>query len=91
MPQRRFPSPWVSIPVVLATAIGWFIGSRVARVTCQESSCTADQLIWGLVGAVVGFVGVLVVSVLAVRSLAEWAELTEEQRRAQKPQGTRRR
>ncbi len=86
-PQRRYPNPWVSVPVILATAIGWFIGARVARVTCQADSCTADQIIWGMVGALVGFVGVLIVSVLVVRSLAEWAEMSEEQRRSQKSPG----
>ncbi len=86
-PVRRYPNPWVAVPVLAATAIGWFIGARVARVTCQAASCTGDEIVWGLVGAVVGFVGVLVVSILVVRSLAEWAELSEEQRRPRQPQG----
>ena len=80
-PPRRFPNPWVALPVLLATAIGWFIGARVARVTCVAASCTSDQVVWGLAGAAIGFVGVLIVSILVVRSLAEWSELSEEQRR----------
>lgn len=80
-PERRYPNPWVAVPVLVATAIGWFIGARVARVTCVADSCTGDEILWGVVGAAVGFLGVLVVSILVVRSVAEWAELSEEQRR----------
>ncbi len=85
--QRRYPSPWVAVPVLVASGIGWFIGARVARVTCQSASCTSDEIVWGLAGAAVGFVGVLIVSILVVRSLAEWAELTEEQRRPTRSEG----
>ena len=80
-PQRRYPNPWVALPVLLATASGWFIDARVARVTCAAASCTSDQIVWGLTGAAVGFIGVLIVSILVVRSLAEWSELSEQQRR----------
>jgi hypothetical protein len=62
------------------TAVGWFVGSSVARVSCQPHSCTGDEVLWGTVGALVGFVGVLVVSVLVVRSLAEWAALSAEEK-----------
>ncbi len=86
-PERRYPNPWVAVPVLVATAIGWFIGARVARVTCTADSCTSDEVVWGAVGAGVGFVGVLIVSILVVRSLAEWAELSEEHRRSKQPDG----
>ena len=85
--NRRYPNPWVALPVLVATAVGWFIGARVARVTCGSASCTSDQVVWGVVGATVGFVGVLIVSILVVRSLAEWAELSEDQRRSSRPKG----
>lgn len=87
-PNRLLPNPWIAVPVLLAAAIGWFVGSSVARVSCQPRSCTGDELLWGTVGALVGFVGVLVVSVLVVRSLAEWAALsTEEKSRRQEKTG----
>ena len=76
---RRLPNPWVAIPVLVAAAVGWFVGSRVAGLSCGTGSCTGQQVLWGAVGAIVGFAGVLVVAVLAVRSLAEWAALTEDE------------
>lgn len=72
----RLPNPWIAVPVVVAAAIGWFVGSRVAGLSCS-GSCTGQQILWGLFGAAVGFVGVLIVAVLAVRSLAEWAALSD--------------
>ena len=76
-PTRRLPNPWVAIPVVIAAAVGYFVGSRVAGLSCGTDGCTGQQILWGTMGALVGFVGVLVVSVLVVRSLAEWAALSE--------------
>lgn len=76
---RRLPNPWVAIPVLIAAAVGWFVGSRVAGLSCGTGSCTGQQVLWGALGAIVGFTGVLVVAVLAVRSLAEWAALTEDE------------
>jgi hypothetical protein len=85
---RRLPNPWVAVPVILAAAVGWFVGSSVARVSCGTKSCTGDEILWGTVGALVGFAGVLVVSVLVVRSLAEWAALSaEEKRRREEDRG----
>ena len=78
--NRLLPNPWVAIPVLVAAGVGWFVGSSVARVSCQPQSCTGDEILWGTVGAVVGFIGVLVVSVLVVRSLAEWAALSAEEK-----------
>lgn len=81
-PTRRLPNPWVAVPVLLAAAVGWFVGSSVARVSCRPDSCTGDEILWGSVGAIVGFVGVLVVAVLVVRSLAEWAALSAQEKQA---------
>jgi len=78
---RRLPNPWVAVPVILASAVGWFVGSSVARVSCATGNCMGSQILWGTVGALVGFAGVLVVSVLVVRSLAEWAALSAEEKR----------
>lgn len=80
-PNRLVPNPWVAVPVLIAAAVGWFVGSGVARVSCHPVACTGDEILWGTVGALVGFVGVLIVSVLVVRSLAEWAALSAEEKR----------
>ncbi len=79
--NRLIPNPWVAVPVLIAAAVGWFVGSSVARVSCRPGTCTGDEILWGTVGALVGFVGVLIVSVLVVRSLAEWAALSAEEKR----------
>lgn len=76
-PTRRLPNPWVAIPVLIAAAVGYFVGSRVAGLSCGTDGCTGEQILWGTMGAAVGFIGVLIVSVLVVRSLAEWAALSE--------------
>lgn len=77
-PSSRLPNPWVATPVLVATAIGWFIGRSVARLSCTSGSCGSDELVWGLAGAVVGFVGVLIIAILVVRSIAEWAAMRQE-------------
>ena len=79
---RRLPNPWVAVPSLVAAAVGWFVGSSVARVSCRPASCTGDEILWGSMGAVFGFVGVLIVSVLVVRSLAEWAALSAQEKQA---------
>ncbi len=81
---RRLPNPWVAVPVLVAAAVGWFVGSSVARVSCRPDGCTGQEILWGTVAALVGAVGVLVLAVLVVRSLAEWAALSakEKQERA---------
>ena len=72
------PNPWIAVPVLVATAVGWFIGRSVALLSCPSGDSGPDEFVWGLGGALVGFVGVLVVSVLVVRSLAEWAAMGQE-------------
>ncbi len=62
---------------MLATVLGWLIGGAVGRVGC-ESSCVGTELALSVIGALVGFVGTLVVVVLAVRSLAEWQALKRD-------------
>lgn len=70
----RLPNPWIGIPVLAATVLGWFIGGAVGRVGCS-GSCGPTELAFSLLGAAVGFAGTLVVAVLVVRSLAEWRAL----------------
>lgn len=75
---RRLPNPWVAVPVLVATGVGWFIGRSVARISCTTGDCGTEELVWGLTGALVGFVGVLIVSILVVRSFAEWAAISRD-------------
>jgi hypothetical protein len=77
---RRYPNPWVAVPVLLAGLIGWWIGGKVAGAGCVTAGCAGLEILGGVIGALVGAGGVLTVAVLAVRSLAEWAALTEEQK-----------
>lgn len=78
-PNRRLPNPWIAVPVLIAAAVGWFVGSNVARLSCRPGGCRGEEILWGAVGALVGFAGVLTVSVLVVRSLAEWAALSGDE------------
>lgn len=74
----RTPNPWIAVPVVVATTLGWLIGGAVARASCANplaGECTSSELAFSIVGAIVGLIGTLVVAVLAVRSIAEWRAL----------------
>ena len=75
--MRRTPNPWIAVPVVVATVLGWLIGGAVARVGCTDG-CVTSELLFSFVGAAVGFAGTLVVAVLAMRSLAEWHALNRD-------------
>lgn len=77
MSERRIPNPWIGIPVLVATVLGWLIGGAVGRVGC-DNSCAGAELLLSALGAIVGFAGTLVIVVLAVRSLAEWQALKRD-------------
>lgn len=77
---RRYPNPWVAIPVLAAAVVGWWVGTRFAGVGCDGGGCAGAEIAGGIIGALIGAGGVLVVAVLAVRSLAEWAALTDHDR-----------
>ena len=50
----------------------------MARASCANplaGECSGSELAFSIVGAIVGFVGTLVIAVLAVRSIAEWRAL----------------
>ena len=72
-PRRWLPNPWVAFPVLVAAVAAFLIGRRVAAVGC-ESGCLGLELGVGIISAVVAAGGVLVVVVLALRSLAEWSQ-----------------
>ena len=81
--MRRLPNPWFLLPATIAAVIGALVGWRVAYVTCTVDpeqveagarGCLGQEIAYAAIGAVVAFIGVGVVLVLAFRSLAEWRE-----------------
>jgi hypothetical protein len=77
MSRYRLPSPWVAVPVLLGTLAGGIIGYLVTEVSCAPGSCFAAAVGIGLVSATASFFGIGTVVVLAIRSLAEWRELSD--------------
>jgi len=82
--RRRLPNPWVMIPVMIALVIGGVIGWSVTTVSCRPDGCAASAALIGIGAAVATAVGVLVVAVLALRSLNEWQQAV---RRGEEPPG----
>ncbi len=82
--KRRLPNPWVLIPVLLGTVIGGVIGWSVTTVSCRPEGCVTSAVLVGIGSALVTAVGVLVVAVLALRSLNEWQQAV---RRGEEPPG----
>ena len=65
-------------PVLIAGAVGGFIGWTVTRVGCAGNTCSPlASLSIGLVSGLVAAAGVGIVVVLAHRSLKEWGEWQE--------------
>jgi uncharacterized membrane protein len=79
----RRPNPWVAVPVLLATVGGGVVGGLITQLSCAPGSCIAASVAVGVVSAVLFGIGVGVVVVLALRSIAEWrtAEAAGRQRR----------
>lgn len=82
--NRRLPNPWVAIPVLVGFLIGGLIGWSVTTVSCRPNGCVTLAVLVGIGAAFVTAVGVLVVAVLAIRSLNEWQQAT---RRGEEPPG----
>ncbi len=57
--------------ILLAGAAGGFIGYSFVDLQC-EGDCSTPNGLGALVGAVIGAVGVAVVTVLALRAMGEW-------------------
>ena len=72
--KRRLPNPWVLIPVALGFVIGGLIGWSVTTVSCRPDGCVTMAVLVGVGAALVTAAGVLVVAVLAIRSLNEWQQ-----------------
>lgn len=77
--MRRLPNPWVSIPVVVAAIAGGIIGYLVTDASCAPGSCAATASVVAILGALATGVGVGVVAILALKSLAEWREHAERE------------
>lgn len=71
--MRRL-NPWVAVPSLSAGVIAGALGWIVTEVSCRPGSCLVWAAIVGVGGFVVGTVGMAVVAVLIVRSLAEHRE-----------------
>jgi uncharacterized membrane protein len=82
--MRRLPNPWVLIPVALGFVIGGVIGWSVTTVSCRPEGCVTGAALVGVGAAVATAAGVLVVAVLALRSLNEWQQAA---RRGEDPPG----
>ncbi len=64
-----------ALPVLLAGAIGGFIGWTVTEVGCTGATCSwLTSVVVGFLAALVASAGVGIVVVLADRSLREWNE-----------------
>ncbi len=66
------------LAIIVGGACGGLIGYAVTDLQCG-GDCTTLSGVGGLIGAVVGAIGVGVVSVLALRAMSEWRAI--EQRR----------
>ena len=74
--MRRL-NPWVLWPTVAAGLIGGVIGWTVTAISCQPNSCVVAASTVTVLAALFSALGVGVVVVLAVRSLAEWREAAD--------------
>jgi len=72
--------------ILLAGLCGGLIGYAVTDLQCA-GDCGVQTGLGGLAGAVVGALGVAVISVLALRAMAEWPVV--ERRRADALRGDR--
>jgi hypothetical protein len=72
--KYRLPNPWVMVPVLAAFLIGGVVGWSVMTVGCRPEGCPVTAALVGTLAAFVTAAGVLIVAVLAVRSLGEWQE-----------------
>jgi predicted anti-sigma-YlaC factor YlaD len=74
--MRRL-NPWVLWPTVAAGVIGGVIGWTVTSISCQPNSCVVAATTVTVLAALFTALGVGVVVILAVRSLAEWREAAD--------------
>ena len=84
MRARRLPNAWFLVPLVIAGVVGAVTGRSVARVSCVVgdgpggSGCVGTEVLAAVIGAILAMVGVAVVVVLALMSIAEWRRAQEK-------------
>ena len=69
--------PAIVATVLVGAMTGALIGSSIVQAICLPSTCTALEIIGGLVSAVVAFIGVGLVAALVTRSFDEYNERVE--------------
>lgn len=69
--MRRFPNPWVVVPVLLAGIAGGIVGYLVTDASCAPGSCVVAAAVTAVIAGLVISGGVGVVAVLALKSLDE--------------------
>jgi hypothetical protein len=65
------------LAILVGGVCGGLIGYAVVDLQCS-GDCTTVSGVGGLVGAVIGAVGVGVVSVLALRAMSEWRAIEQQ-------------
>lgn len=73
-------NPWFAFPVIAAGIAGALIGHNIAKVACApiDPGAVCDPgssaVVLAIGGAVASMIGVGIVIVLVIRSLAEWRQ-----------------
>ncbi len=80
----RRPNPWVAVPSLAAGLIAGALGWIVTEVSCRPEGCLGWTVFIAVSAFVVGTVGMAVVVVLVIRSLAEYRDATS---RGESPPG----
>lgn len=69
------------VAILMAGAAGGFIGYAITDLQCS-GDCSLNKGLGGLAGALIAAVGVAIVSVLALRAMAEWKTIQARNPRA---------
>lgn len=72
------------VAILLGGLAGGLIGYALVDLQC-EGDCTAWKGVGLLIGAVGCAVGMAIVSVLALRAMGEWREITDRERAGHAP------
>ena len=70
--MRRYPNPWILIPVLLGGAVGSALGWVITDIGCRPDRCLGLTFAISLIAGLATAFGVGVVVVLAFRSMEEF-------------------